>query len=185
MGYGPCVISQCTDEATHKRLKLCNRHTQQYRYHKGKRAPVAKTQPPPMGCKIPNCPYRHHSSGYCHVHYSRWKSRGRPAVFDGGPPFVLAECKLYGCTEPEYICGYCRNHYQGWTRAGRPDNWRPIPREAHAKIKPNWHQRRTTTQLPTGCLVLGCQEPHYSNGYCAGDYERWRNRGRPPNWIGP
>lgn len=182
--YGPCIVPGCTNRADTKKKRLCNKHYQQDLYHNGTRPPMVINAPKPVGCKIAGCPYKHWANGYCYVHNRRWVGRKRPQMFDGGDPFVHPPCKLFGCTDEVYLDGYCRNHHQGWTRAGRPDNWRPIPLSDHAKIKPDWKQRRHDQEIPVGCKVTGCTRPHYSNNYCAPDYERWRNRGRPEGWTG-
>lgn len=174
-----CVAPGCDRPWINKGSRTCNRCGQRALYHGGKVTPVpvsVKVE----GCKIPDCPGKHFSNGYCFIHNSRWKNRGKPARFDGGEPIVHQPCKLFGCGELRITgVGYCRNHLQGWQRDGCPENWRPVDRETHRRLRGG---RRLVT--PGRRLVCkACGGKHFSNGYCARDYNRWRQLGRPKEGL--
>lgn len=83
IGYGPCRVEGCTQEATYKKAGWCPKH---YARNRRTGSPTGSRRPPPRGpqgygpCCVEGCEgvavYR--STGWCKAHYQRNWRNGHP-----------------------------------------------------------------------------------------------------------
>lgn len=74
-------------------------------------------------CLIEGCGKKHCGSGFCGMHYARFRKHGDPNYI---PP-VLADpgCKIDGCKNSFLAKGLCRMHYSRFQRHGDFEHGRP------------------------------------------------------------
>lgn len=65
-------------------------------------------------CSVPGCDRKYRCSGYCGLHYDRWRTRGTTDE----PPPRPTECSVGGCPDKVVGWGWCRKHYYRWKKTG-------------------------------------------------------------------
>lgn len=74
-------------------------------------------------CSLADCENAHVSSGYCNMHYKRWRTHGDPLVVldrNGLPRGVARPCDVQACLGSAHSRGLCSKHYQRWQKWGDP-----------------------------------------------------------------
>lgn len=66
-------------------------------------------------CKIEGCKRKYLASGFCNMHYRRWRRHGDPLYIR--PQSV---CEVEQCSERVFGHGFCSKHWQRWKRHGDP-----------------------------------------------------------------
>jgi len=83
-------------------------------------------------------------------------------------------CKIVGCVRVVYAKGLCVMHYRR-QRAGN-NNLNPEPLSGPKKWKPD--DPRYITRKD-GCLIYGCNNPHYAKGFCVNHWSLMKRNGVP------
>ena len=118
-------------------------------------------------CSVHGCERKTHGSGYCRLHYRRWKATGNPGSQslmkrpNGSNKTSL--CLVEGCPKSPRAKGFCSMHYARWTKTGDP-----------GEVK-----SRASGETDRTCVVEGCDKPWMSKKMCETHYRRYKSNGDP------
>lgn len=157
-------------------------------------------------CKIPGCDKPRKATGWCSMHYQRWKRHGDPlkSLYLQPPK----KCSIDGCDSIVDARGWCSRHYQRWEHHGDPLGGGPARADMSSNLgrtcsiegcaksakargwcsmhHGRWLRNGTTdepqpqwTKTVKPCAIDGCSAPADSRGWCDMHYQRWRNHGDP------
>lgn len=123
----------------------------------------------PGFCMVEGCGRQAQVTGFCQLHYDRWRRFGDPLyVRPVKPPRErlprpVKLCTITGCERRAIARGFCDKHYARWRAHGDP-----------------LHVAKRGRPLPTAlCAVEGCERQAVTRGFCKPHYERWRLHGHP------
>jgi len=117
-----------------------------------------------LTCSIVGCgkPQRYKATGWCGMHYARWRKYGTPDAEVRSYSKQVGTCRGTDCARPATRAGCCQAHYLRLMRHGEQGLLTPI-----------------TPQAKKACTLEGCERPHVSRGYCSLHYARWQKTGSP------
>lgn len=119
---------------------------------------------PPKYCSIKGCEKLVKARGYCAMHYSRAVKNGAPGQAQPTRlPQASLACTTEGCERESHCNSLCHNHYREQIRRAKG---------AKPRVKRD-----------PECLLMSCNSPHYSLGYCADHYRRFKATGDPQEGV--
>ena len=113
---------------------------------------------PHRTCSVPDCTRPYRCSGYCGMHYARFRKHGEPGEAAVRRRPTDGTCEVDGCVKKIRCKGLCKLHYSRWLTLGETG-------EAESLL----------VERDPICTVEGCGLPHAGRGFCGKHYQRAMN----------